>query len=47
MIVGVVTQLTGIQNIAVGCLAFLFLLGLVIFNKVSKMPDIPVPEEYE
>lgn len=47
MIVGVVIQLTGIQNIAVGCLAFLFLLGLVIFNKVSKMPDIPVPEEYE
>lgn len=39
MIVGLVTQLTGIQNIAVGCLAFLFLLGLMIFSKVAKMPD--------
>ena len=39
MIVGLVTQLTGIQNIAVGCLAFLFIVGLVIFSKVSKMPD--------
>lgn len=47
MIVGIVTQLTGIQNIAVGCLAFLFLVGYIIFSKVAKMPDIPVPEEYE
>lgn len=47
MIVGVVTQLTGIQNIAVGCLAFLFLIGLIIFSKVAKMPDTVVPAEYE
>lgn len=39
MIVGLVTQLTGIQNIAVGCLAFLFLVGFIIFSRVSKMPD--------
>lgn len=39
MIVGLVTQLTGIQNIAVGCLAFLFLVGLVIFSRVAKMPN--------
>ena len=39
MIIGVVTQVTGMQNLAVGCLAVLFLIGLFLFSKVEKMPD--------
>lgn len=39
MIVGLVTTFTGTQNLAVGCLAFLFLIGLILFIRVSRMPD--------
>ena len=38
-IVGVVTQATGQQNIAVGTLAILFIIGYFIFSKVSKLED--------
>lgn len=38
-IVGIVTQMTGQQNIAVGTLAILFIIGILIFNKADKLPD--------
>lgn len=38
-IVGFVTQLTGEQNLAVGTLAILFIIGFVLFNKASKLDD--------
>lgn len=38
-IVGFVTQLTGMQNLAVGTLAILFIIGLVIFSKANKLDD--------
>ncbi|UNT96070.1 MFS transporter [Allobaculum mucilyticum] len=44
LIVGIVTQVTGEQNIAVGTLAFLFLLGYIVFSKAAKLPD-PVYSE--
>lgn len=47
MIVGLVTQLTGVQNIAVGCLAFLFVIGFVIFSKVARMPEGRIAEADE
>lgn len=40
-IVGFVTQLTGQQNLAVGTLAVLFIIGLIIFTKADKL-DNPV-----
>lgn len=42
-IVGIMTQLAGQQNIAVGTLAVLFIIGLVIFNKASKLEDPVYP----
>lgn len=39
LIVGLVTQITGQQNIAVGTLAFLFLVGLFIFSRADKMEN--------
>lgn len=42
-IVGIVTQLTGQQNIAVGTLAILFIIGFVIFSKASKLDDPVYP----
>lgn len=42
LLVGLITQITGQQNLAVGCLSVLFIIGFLIFNKVSKLPD---PEE--
>lgn len=39
MIVGLVTQITGQQNIAVGTLAFLFLVGLFVFSKADKIEN--------
>lgn len=47
MIVGIVTFIAGNQNIAIGCLAFLFLIGLALFIKVSKMPDDDFSEDSE
>lgn len=41
MIVGLVTQITGHQNIAVGTLALLFLVGFFIFSRADKL-DNPV-----
>lgn len=38
MIVGLVTQLAGVQNIAVGCLAFLFVIGFFVFSKADRIP---------
>lgn len=38
-IVGIVTQMTGQQNIAVGTLAILFVIGILIFSKADKLPD--------
>lgn len=38
-IVGVVTQVTGQQNIAVGTLAILFIVGYFIFSKASQLED--------
>ncbi len=38
-IVGLVTQATGQQNIAVGTLAILFIIGYFIFSKASKLED--------
>lgn len=38
-IVGLVTQITGQQNIAVGTLAFLFLVGLFVFSKADKIEN--------
>lgn len=39
MIVGVVTQMTGNQNIAVGTLAVLFVIGFFIFSYANKLAD--------
>lgn len=39
MVVGLVTQITGQQNLAVGCLAFLFLIGFFVFAKAVKIPS--------
>lgn len=38
-IVGAVTQLTGQQNLAVGTLAVLFIIGYFLFSKASKLED--------
>lgn len=37
MLIGVVTQLTGKQNLGVGAIAIMFVIGYILFNKVSKM----------
>lgn len=37
MLIGVVTQITGKQNIGVAALSIMFVIGYLIFNKVSKM----------
>ena len=39
MLIGVVTQITGKQNIGVVALSIMFVIGYLIFNKVSKMDD--------
>lgn len=39
MLIGVVTQITGEQNIGVAALSIMFVIGYLIFNKVSKMDD--------
>lgn len=39
MLIGVVTQITGKQNIGVATLSIMFVIGYLIFNKVSKMND--------
>ena len=39
MLIGVVTQITGKQNIGVAALSITFVIGYLIFNKVSKMDD--------
>lgn len=39
MLIGVVTQLTGKQNLGVGAIAIMFVIGYILFNKVSKMDD--------
>lgn len=39
MLIGVVTQITGKQNIGVASLSIMFVIGYLIFNKVSKMDD--------
>lgn len=39
MLIGVVTQITGKQNIGVAALSIIFVIGYLIFNKVSKMDD--------
>ncbi|MFR3062669.1 MAG: MFS transporter [Holdemanella porci] len=39
MLIGVVTQITGKQNIGVAALSIMFVIGYLIFNKVSKMDD--------
>lgn len=39
MLIGVVTQITGKQNIGVATLSIMFVIGYLIFNKVSKMDD--------
>lgn len=44
LVVGLITQLTGQQNIAVGTLAFLFLIGYLIFARANTLPD-PVYDE--
>lgn len=38
-VVGFLTQLTGQQNIAVGALAILFVIGYFIFSKAAKLED--------
>lgn len=37
MLIGVVTQITGKQNLGVAALSIMFVIGYLIFNKVSKM----------
>lgn len=37
MLIGIVTQLTGKQNLGVGAIAIMFVIGYILFNKVSKM----------
>ncbi len=39
MLIGIVTQITGKQNLGVGAIAIMFVIGYIIFNKVSKMDD--------
>ena len=39
MLIGVVTQITGKQNIGVAALSIMFVIGYLVFNKVSKMDD--------
>lgn len=39
MLIGVVTQITVKQNIGVAALSIMFVIGYLIFNKVSKMDD--------
>ena len=39
LLIGVVTQITGKQNIGVAALSIMFVIGYLIFNKVSKMDD--------
>ena len=39
MLIGVVTQITGKQNTGVAALSIMFVIGYLIFNKVSKMDD--------
>ena len=39
MLIGVVTQITGKQNLGVAALSIMFAIGYLIFNKVSKMDD--------
>lgn len=39
MLIGVVTQITGKQNIGVAALSIMFVIGYLIFNKVSKIDD--------
>ena len=39
MLIGVVTQITGKQNIGVAALSIMFVIGYLIFNKVYKMDD--------
>lgn len=39
MLIGVVTQITGKQNLGVAALSIMFVVGYFIFNKVSKMDD--------
>ncbi len=38
-LVGIVTQLTGQQNIAVGALAILFVIGFILFGKTDKLVE--------
>lgn len=39
MLIGVVTQITGKQNLGVAAISIMFVVGYLIFNKVSKMED--------
>ena len=39
MLIGVVTQITGKQNLGVAAISIMFVIGYLIFNKVSKMED--------
>lgn len=39
MLIGVVTQITGKQNLGVAAISIMFVVGYLIFNKVSKMND--------
>ena len=39
MLIGVITQITGKQNLGVAALSIMFVIGYLIFNKVSKMDD--------
>ena len=39
MLIGVVTQITGKQNLGVAALSIMFVIGYLIFNIVSKMDD--------
>lgn len=39
MLIGVVTQITGKQNLGVAALSIMFVVGYFIFNKVSKMDN--------
>lgn len=39
MLIGAVTQITGKQNLGVAALSIMFVIGYLIFNKVSKMDD--------
>ena len=39
MLIGVVTQITGKQNLGVAAISIMFVVGYLIFNKVSKIDD--------